>query len=61
MASFVYVKNPNGTTYVYQNESYWDKTEQKRNTAASALANFILKRMNSFLTGKIYNNRSGQS
>lgn len=29
MASFVYVKNPNGTTYVYQNESYWDKAEQK--------------------------------
>lgn len=29
MASYVYVKNPNGTTYVYQNESYWDKSEQK--------------------------------
>ena len=29
MASYVYVKNPNGTTYVYENESYWDKTEQK--------------------------------
>ena len=29
MASYVYVKNPNGTTYVYQNESYWDKAEQK--------------------------------
>lgn len=29
MASYVYVKNPNGTTYVYENQSYWDKTEQK--------------------------------
>lgn len=29
MASYVYVKNPNGTTYVYENESYWDKTGQK--------------------------------
>lgn len=29
MASYIYVKNPNGTTYVYQNESYWDKAEQK--------------------------------
>ena len=29
MASYVYVKNPNGTTHVYQNESYWDKAEQK--------------------------------
>lgn len=29
MASYVYVKNPNGTTYVYQNESYWDKVEKK--------------------------------
>lgn len=29
MASYVYVKNPNGTTYVYENESYWDKAEQK--------------------------------
>lgn len=29
MASYIYVKNPNGTTYVYQNESYWDKSEQK--------------------------------
>lgn len=29
MASYVYVKNPNGTTYVYLNESYWDKAEQK--------------------------------
>lgn len=25
MSSLVYVKNPNGTTYVYSNESYWDK------------------------------------
>lgn len=29
MASYVYVKNPNGTTYVYENESYWDKAGQK--------------------------------
>lgn len=29
MASYVYLKNPNGTTYVYENVSYWDKTEQK--------------------------------
>jgi len=29
MASYVYLKNPNGTTYVYENISYWDKTEQK--------------------------------
>lgn len=34
MASYVYVKNPNGTTYVYENVSYWDKatksTKHKR-------------------------------
>ncbi len=34
MASKVYVKNPNGTTYVYENISYWDKatktSKQKR-------------------------------
>ena len=34
MASHVYVKNPNGTTYVYENISYWNpttkKTEHKR-------------------------------
>jgi len=29
MASYVYVKNPNGTTYVYENISYWDKTAKK--------------------------------
>lgn len=29
MSSYVYVKNPNGTTYVYENVSYWDKAEQK--------------------------------
>lgn len=29
MASHVYVKNPNGTTYVYENVSYWDKGEKK--------------------------------
>ncbi len=29
ISSYVYVKNPNGTTYVYENESYWDKTEKK--------------------------------
>ena len=29
MASYVYVKNPNGTTYVYENVSYWDKTCKK--------------------------------
>lgn len=28
MASYVYVKNPNGTTYVYENISYWDKKEK---------------------------------
>lgn len=28
MASLVYVKNPNGTTYVYENESYWDKASK---------------------------------
>lgn len=25
MSSLVYVKNPNGTTYVYENTTYWDK------------------------------------
>ncbi len=34
MASYVYNKNPNGTTYVYENTSYWDKetktTKHKR-------------------------------
>lgn len=29
MASHVYVKNPNGTTYVYENVSYWDKEDKK--------------------------------
>lgn len=29
MASIVYVKNPNGTVYVYSNESYWDKELKK--------------------------------
>ena len=29
MASHVYVKNPNGTTYVYENISYWDKEEKR--------------------------------
>lgn len=29
MASHVYVKNPNGTTYVYENISYWDKEAKK--------------------------------
>lgn len=29
MASNVYVKNPNGTTYVYENISYWDKDEKR--------------------------------
>lgn len=29
MASYVYVKNPNGTTYVYENVSYWDKEHKK--------------------------------
>ena len=29
MASYVYVKNPNGTVYVYENESYWDSKEKK--------------------------------
>ena len=34
MSSLVYLKNPNGTTYVYENISYWDKetktSKQKR-------------------------------
>jgi len=25
MSSYVYVKNPNGKTYVYENTTYWDK------------------------------------
>lgn len=29
MSSYVYVKNPNGTVYVYENESYWDPKEKK--------------------------------
>ena len=29
MASYVYVKNPNGTTYVYENTSCWDKESKK--------------------------------
>lgn len=29
MSSYVYVKNPNGTTYVYTNESYWDSAAKK--------------------------------
>ncbi len=29
MASLVYLKHKNGTIYVYENESYWDKIEKK--------------------------------
>ena len=29
MASTVFVNSPNGTVYVYENVSYWDKTEKK--------------------------------
>lgn len=29
MSSLVYVKNPNGTTYVYENTTYWDKEAKK--------------------------------
>ena len=29
MSSYVYVSNPNGTTYVYENTSYWDKDTKK--------------------------------
>lgn len=29
MSSLVYLKNKNGTTYVYENVSYWDKTTKK--------------------------------
>lgn len=29
MASRIYVKNPNGTVYVYENESFWDKETKK--------------------------------
>ena len=29
MSSYVYVENPNGTTYVYENVSYWDKETKK--------------------------------
>ena len=29
MSSLVYVHNPNGTTYVYENISYWDKEAKK--------------------------------
>ena len=25
MSSYVYVKNPNGRTYVYENTTYWDR------------------------------------
>lgn len=28
MASLIRVKNPNGTTYIYENESYWDKASK---------------------------------
>ena len=28
MSSIVFVKNPNGTTYAYENISYWDKQEK---------------------------------
>lgn len=29
MSSRIYVKNPNGTVYVYENESFWDKQTKK--------------------------------
>ena len=29
MASLVYLRHKNGTTYVYENVSYWDKVEKK--------------------------------
>lgn len=28
MSSYVYVKNPNGKTYVYENTTYWDKASK---------------------------------
>ncbi len=31
MASLVYLKHKNGTTYVYENVSYWDKKSKKQN------------------------------
>ena len=29
MASIIHIKNPNGTTYVYENISYWNKENKK--------------------------------
>lgn len=40
MASYVYVKTPNGTTYVYENESYWDKAAQKTGLAKALRTSF---------------------
>ena len=30
MASLVYLKHKNGTTYVYENVSYWDKKSKTK-------------------------------
>ncbi len=35
MSSYVYVKNPNGKTYVYENTTYWDKESNPANTTKS--------------------------
>lgn len=37
MASLVYLKHKNGTTYVYENVSYWDKKSKNRNQNVSVL------------------------
>ncbi len=37
MASYVYVKNPNGTTYVYENTSVWNKEKKRPDTYRKAV------------------------
>jgi transposase len=37
MASYVYVKNPNGTTYVYENTSVWNKEKKRADTFRKAV------------------------
>lgn len=50
MASIIHVKNPNGTTYVYENTSYWNKETKKTQHKRKCVGHL------DFLTGDIIPN-----
>lgn len=41
MSSIVKVKNPNGTTHLYSNTTYWDKEEKNINTKEKLLVRLM--------------------